>query len=634
MSDLIQFNTLGDNIRPDITTYYLDGEECSVLVDPGPYGHVHRYRRALSQRMVPGKPLVVLVLSPFPGCLSGLRLLQDVAEKRILYLHWTVAASRETSLQAWKVRMCTTPEHTVRIGPADRISLRRPDHGQLPGTLVGYHPRTRTLFTGPLFGSMGVGKRTGIPVLRRESVRIYTDVMTAEITAGTVLDSFDSIADFGQLAPAHGKLATGGRKLVDTVFQLDRVACTPVSALYRLYLRVAGLLGQETASGLYQAARVPEPDLETGYAAGMTDDVVSTVWPGLVSSLTQWIGGAELDVLQHTLVMLSVRATLPLPESFSGAMRAYGAHVSRAARPVESLETGQGVAQSDVAYDSQALAADLKRIRESKVECALLLVSLDRIEQINRRLGRVGGDDALNALSYLLQNYRLSRSDGVLTRLYKLTGPNFVYVIENSEDQDMPAVAEEIRKTVAESALFLERITVSIGLVQSHELQEDGSSSELLDRAQGRLALARASGMNTICSSDPEESAIGSGGATVLIADPAAPYLHTLTRILEDKGYSVLMADDGDDALETISQIRPDAIVCEAFLPKLNGFGLREQLRSSSEMSSIPFILVSHRKDEETIEKAALLGITFYLRKPFLLVELVGLLSNLTRSRA
>lgn len=75
----------------------------------------------------------------------------------------------------------------------------------------------------------------------------------------------------------------------------------------------------------------------------------------------------------------------------------------------------------------------------------------------------------------------------------------------------------------------------------------------------------------------------------------------------------------------------PTVIVSEVMLPKTNGFAFREELRHSSRLSEIPFILVSQRKSDELIEKAALLGILHFLRKPFSLVELLGLIQNLSR---
>ena len=79
-----------------------------------------------------------------------------------------------------------------------------------------------------------------------------------------------------------------------------------------------------------------------------------------------------------------------------------------------------------------------------------------------------------------------------------------------------------------------------------------------------------------------------------------------------------------------MQQIVPDAIAAEVMLPKRNGFALREELRHDARLSQIPFVLVSHRKTDEVVLKASLLGIVHFLAKPFSLVELTGLLHNLT----
>ncbi len=217
-------------------------------------------------------------------------------------------------------------------------------------------------------------------------------------------------------------------------------------------------------------------------------------------------------------------------------------------------------------------------------------------------------------------------------------------MLEEDALPEATRLAEELRKAVSESAMFLEQVTVSVGVASVDEVTAAGGDADggkaaavlvdrLLDRAQSRLRIARAGGRNTVCATDPEGGPL-TGGANILIADPDAPYLEVLTRQLNARGYSVLVAEDGEDALDVIAQIVPDVIVCEAMLPKLNGFSIREELRHSSRLSEIPFILISHRKNDELIEKAGLLGIVHFLRKPFSLVELTGLLRNLTGGRA
>ena len=279
---------------------------------------------------------------------------------------------------------------------------------------------------------------------------------------------------------------------------------------------------------------------------------------------------------------------------------------------------------------NERLAALFKE--PTSVVSSLLLIGVDNIERINTRYGRSGGDDALHTVAYLLRNYRFAPDRRSEHRVYKLDGPQFAYVLGSTPLADASTAAEELRQSVAESAMFLEQITVSIGVVSSDEIEPNQGSpaDRLIQSAQARLRIAQSSGMNTVCATDPEGVSSLGGGATVLIADSDAPYLDILTRQLTERGYTVLVAEDGEDALDIISQIVPDIIVCEVMLPKTNGFAVRERLRHSSRLSEIPFILISHRKNDEMIEKASLLGIVHFLRKPLSLVELTGLLRNLS----
>jgi DNA-binding response OmpR family regulator len=68
--------------------------------------------------------------------------------------------------------------------------------------------------------------------------------------------------------------------------------------------------------------------------------------------------------------------------------------------------------------------------------------------------------------------------------------------------------------------------------------------------------------------------------------------------------------------------------------PRLNGFELRERLRANALWAAIPYILVSHKKNEDLVRRAVDLDIRHYFRKPLSIVEVAGLVQNLTRDAA
>jgi diguanylate cyclase (GGDEF)-like protein len=655
--DLKVFTSTGEDLNPDLSSYLVTEGPRAALIDPGPDWHAEKHLAAIRESVDPDGWLFAVILSPFPGCLSGLRVLSGLTRKRAVFIHWAAAANAGASLAEWRTRSPGDRVGLVSLGAEHRIVLAAPARCSLTGALMGYDRGTQTLFSGSFFGSIGLGRTTGRPVLRRESVRAYTDLFTPGVGPDLVASSFRRELPIARIAPAHGRLAVGGQRLIEALFELDRRIPTVPWAYHRLYLRVAGLLGEDAASALYQAAGIARPDLEQGYASIPIPDDSGARWLVLYERMQQWLSGVALSAVGREMARLSPRLALPVPEPLAGLAATIGESGSREPRddvrrpPAGARRTGRPRTDHDALTDpvtgllnetvfDERLAELLADPRGNGV--SLLLVGVDNIERINRRYGRSGGDDALHTIAYLLRNYQSAQAGRDYQRVYKLSGPLFGYVLEGTPLADASTIAEGIRQSIAESAMFLEQLTVSIGAVASDE-ELDGSHADgdpgrssrpapdmLVQSARGRLHVARSSGMNTVCSTDPEGVSSLRAGANVLIADPDAPYLEILTRQLAERGYTVLVATDGEDAMDIISQIVPDVIVCEAMLPKINGFAIRERLRHASRLSEIPFVLVSHRKNDELAEKASLLGIVHFLRKPLSLVELVGLLRNLT----
>lgn len=281
------------------------------------------------------------------------------------------------------------------------------------------------------------------------------------------------------------------------------------------------------------------------------------------------------------------------------------------------------------------LPMELARAREKETNGALLLLRLDNILAINAARGRSGGDDALRAVAYVLNNYRAAPERS--THLaYKLGGPVFGYYIPACSAPQAAATAEEIRQRVIQSEVYLERLTVSIGIVNFYEFflsdeTREQAALRLEQTAFYRLGLAEKQGANTICDTSDLNATAASARPTVLIVEPEPASLELLVHALEGAEFTVQVCGDGETALDLIRQTPPGVVICEAMTPRLNGFTVRERLRSNALWNAIPFILVSHRKNEEMIRKAVDVDIRHYFRKPISITEVAGLVFNLTR---
>jgi signal transduction histidine kinase/CheY-like chemotaxis protein len=124
-------------------------------------------------------------------------------------------------------------------------------------------------------------------------------------------------------------------------------------------------------------------------------------------------------------------------------------------------------------------------------------------------------------------------------------------------------------------------------------------------------------------------------GARVLLADDNAD-MRTYLRELLGPLYELEAVADGAQALEAARRRRPDLILCDVMMPRLDGFGLLQSLRADPSLRDIPVIMLSARAGEEARIEGLGAGADDYVVKPFHARELlarVGALLELTHAR-
>jgi len=114
----------------------------------------------------------------------------------------------------------------------------------------------------------------------------------------------------------------------------------------------------------------------------------------------------------------------------------------------------------------------------------------------------------------------------------------------------------------------------------------------------------------------------------ILVVDDELSIIKFLRANLETRGYDVLTAMDGAQALQTVEMELPDLVILDIMMPKMNGFEVCRQLR---EWSQIPIIMLSARGDESDKVKCLDLGADDYITKPFGASELIARVSAVLR---
>ena len=90
-----------------------------------------------------------------------------------------------------------------------------------------------------------------------------------------------------------------------------------------------------------------------------------------------------------------------------------------------------------------------------------------------------------------------------------------------------------------------------------------------------------------------------------LVVDDSMLIRHTVCRYLEERGFSVETATNGQEALETLKRMQPDLIITDMQMPKMNGSEFITALKSKEETAQIPVFLVSGKHGESAKEKRA-----------------------------
>ena len=107
----------------------------------------------------------------------------------------------------------------------------------------------------------------------------------------------------------------------------------------------------------------------------------------------------------------------------------------------------------------------------------------------------------------------------------------------------------------------------------------------------------------------------------LLIAEDDRMLAETMRDVLEED-FSVETAADGSEALAKASELRPDLVVVDARMPKIDGYQACRMLRDQPAMAEIPIIMVTGRLGRGAAERAFAAGATDYITKPFSLPQL------------
>jgi len=120
--------------------------------------------------------------------------------------------------------------------------------------------------------------------------------------------------------------------------------------------------------------------------------------------------------------------------------------------------------------------------------------------------------------------------------------------------------------------------------------------------------------------------------AIVLVADDEPNIVAALEYLLQKAGYQVLIARNGEEALEQVEAHRPDLVLLDVMMPLVSGYEVCQRMRARPEWSEIKIIMLSAKGRDVEVNKGLAIGADLYVTKPFstrdLMTRVRGLLGE------
>ena len=112
-------------------------------------------------------------------------------------------------------------------------------------------------------------------------------------------------------------------------------------------------------------------------------------------------------------------------------------------------------------------------------------------------------------------------------------------------------------------------------------------------------------------------------GNKILAVDDERHIVRLIQVNLERAGYQVITAFDGPEALKKVESDKPDLVVLDVMMPKMDGFEVLKRLQANPETRDIPVIMLTAKAQDADVFRGWSSGVSAYLTKPFNPLELI-----------
>lgn len=260
----------------------------------------------------------------------------------------------------------------------------------------------------------------------------------------------------------------------------------------------------------------------------------------------------------------------------------------------------------------------------------LLYFNIDNLMEINAKHSPEVGDETISNIGYILKQLKHPND-----LLIKRNGPGFILFIHQKLKFDIADYTSIIQQEIKKSEIFIEQTTVSVSSVSLKEfdlsLDSDELGVKMLIQGGKRINIVPSMGPNAFL--DKDIPTLFSSIGKVLVVDNDPILQKILSQFFSKNAVETVIAKDCVEALSIAKNVPFDAILVEQTLPKMDAYTMKSHLNESSFTMNTLFILITHRKTTEIVQRANELRIDYVVQRPLMFEEILGFIQREIKKR-
>ena len=296
-------------------------------------------------------------------------------------------------------------------------------------------------------------------------------------------------------------------------------------------------------------------------------------------------------------------------------IKALGGHVS-----VDS-ELGKGTTFT-IRVPTTVAVSDALMVKAGDQQFAISLAQIDRIV----RIAPSTLEEYFNSKDDLFKidntNYKLRYlsefvSNQPLPRLSNIAHSLPVLLIKGNSGQTIALLVDQLIGSRAQIVVKpIGQQFSSVGVVAGATILGDGQVCLILD-GQNIARQIQATQRIKHLSDQRDLSRHNNARRLIMIVDDSVTVRKVTSRLLERQGYDIVTAKDGVDAMEQLENVKPDLMLLDIEMPRMDGFEVTNLVRHHEVHRDLPIIMITSRTGEKHRERAFSLGVSHYMGKPF-----------------